>query len=173
MVGLWTIRHWDQVHSHWVQFTLVCRGYDNHNCHNKPHIVNGIGVRMTSCPEAMVLRTWRFWKRVSRNLTMGHVGRQLGCLPLTQTVKVGAQPWQCKQSFLNVYGRIIDQVKDCSLLLVSYKSIPWCSEVGVRPWWWEVGSDNDVEKFSSHLNEVEKLGSDSAVWILRLDHGRR
>ena len=24
-----------QVHTHWVQFTLVRRGYDNHKCHNK------------------------------------------------------------------------------------------------------------------------------------------
>ena len=43
---------------------------------------------MTSCPQAMVLRIWRFWKRVSWELTLDHVGRQLGSLPLRQTVEV-------------------------------------------------------------------------------------
>ena len=35
MVGLWTIRLLVQVHTHWLQFTLVRKGYDNHKCHNK------------------------------------------------------------------------------------------------------------------------------------------
>ena len=48
---------------------------------------------MTSCPEVMVLRIWRFWKRVSWELTVNHVGRQLGCLPLRQTVGVGVRLW--------------------------------------------------------------------------------
>ena len=40
---------------------------------------------MTSCPEEMVLRIWRFWKRVSWELTLDHVSRQLGS---RQTVEV-------------------------------------------------------------------------------------
>ena len=32
---------------------------------------------MTSCPEAMVLRIWRFWKTVIRELTLLHWSRQL------------------------------------------------------------------------------------------------
>ena len=57
MVGLWAIRLLVQVHRHWVQSTLMRRGYDNHNCHNKPQIGNGTGVGMTSCPEVM---GWEF-----------------------------------------------------------------------------------------------------------------
>ena len=53
LVGLLTIRLLVQVHRHWVQFTLVRRGYDNHDCHNKPQIGNKVGVGMTSCPKAM------------------------------------------------------------------------------------------------------------------------
>ena len=45
------------MHRHWVQSTLARRGYDNHNCHNKPQIGNVTGVWMTSCPEAM---GWEF-----------------------------------------------------------------------------------------------------------------
>ena len=33
-----------QVHSHWVQFTLAHKGYDNHHCHNKPQTGNGWSV---------------------------------------------------------------------------------------------------------------------------------
>ena len=57
MVGLWTIRLFVQVQTHWVQFTLARKGYDNHNCHNKPQIGNGTGVWMTSCLKAM---GWEF-----------------------------------------------------------------------------------------------------------------
>ena len=69
------------MHRHWVQFTLMHKRYDNHNCHNKPQIGNVAGVRMTSCPEATVLRIWRFWKRVRLELTGGQAGENLG-LPL-------------------------------------------------------------------------------------------
>ena len=65
MVGLWTIRLLVQVHRHWVQFTLARRGYDNHNCHNKPQIGNDSGVWMTSCPEAMGWEFGYFEKQVS------------------------------------------------------------------------------------------------------------
>ena len=34
-----------------VQFTLACKGYDNHHCHNKYQTGNRAGVWMTSCPE--------------------------------------------------------------------------------------------------------------------------
>ena len=55
-----------QVCSQLVQFTLACKGYDNHHCHNKPQTGNEAGVWMTSCPEekdfswvlTMVLRNW-------------------------------------------------------------------------------------------------------------------
>ena len=81
MVGLWNIRLLAQVNSHWVQFTLVRKGYDNHHCHNKPQTGNEAGVWMTSCPEEMVLRIWGFWKRVSWRLTLDYASRQLSfCL---------------------------------------------------------------------------------------------
>ena len=35
LVGSWTIRLLVQGYKHWVQFTLVRKGYDNHKCHNK------------------------------------------------------------------------------------------------------------------------------------------
>ena len=72
-------------------FTLVCKGYDNHNCHNKPQMGNVTGVWMTSCPEAMVLRIWRFSKIVSWELPLDYVGRQLGYRPQWQTVEVGVR----------------------------------------------------------------------------------
>ena len=65
LVGFWTIRLLVQVHRHWVQFTLTRRGYDNHNCHNKPQIGNRTGVWMTSCPEAMGWEFGYFEKHVS------------------------------------------------------------------------------------------------------------
>ena len=44
LVGLWTIRLLVQVNTHWVQFTLACRGHDNHKCHNKnPRYEMGLG----------------------------------------------------------------------------------------------------------------------------------
>ena len=73
LVGLWTIRLLVQVHRHWVQFTLVRRGYDNHSCHNKPQIGNVTGVWMMLCPKAMVLRIWVFWKRRQLSLDCGPV----------------------------------------------------------------------------------------------------
>ena len=42
-----------QVYSQLVQFTLVCKGYDNHHSHNKPQTENGAGVWMTPCSEEM------------------------------------------------------------------------------------------------------------------------
>ena len=77
LVGLWTIRLFVQVHSIGYNFAFARKWYDNHNCHNKPQIENEAGVWMTSCPEAMVPRIWRFWKRVSLKLTVGQAGRQL------------------------------------------------------------------------------------------------
>ena len=54
-----------QGHSHWVQFTLTRKGYDNRHYHNKPQTGNGAGVWMTSCPEEMGWEFGRFWKRYS------------------------------------------------------------------------------------------------------------
>ena len=71
LVGLWTIRLLVQVHRHWVQFTLVRRGYDNHNCHNKPQRGNETGVWMTSSSEAMGWEFGYFEKHVSWVLTVG------------------------------------------------------------------------------------------------------
>ena len=65
LVGLWTIRQLVQVHRHWVHFTLLRRGYDNHNCHNKPQIGIVTGLWMTSCPEAMGWEFGYFEKHVS------------------------------------------------------------------------------------------------------------
>ena len=71
MVELWTIWLLVQVHRHWVQFTLTCRGYDNHNCHNKPQIGNVTEVWMTSCPEVMGWEFGYFEKHVSWVLDCG------------------------------------------------------------------------------------------------------
>ena len=70
---------------------------------------------ITSCSEAKVLRIWRFWTRVSWELTLGLVDRQLGCLPLRQPVEVGARTWRWEVAVR-----------------------PWCWEVRTRPWCWEV-----------------------------------
>ena len=81
----------------------------------------------------MVLKIGRFWKRVSWELILDDVGRQLGCLPLRQRVEV-------------------------------------------RPWWWEVGSDNDVEKLRPTMvlrnwdwttRCAERWGFVSIVWYER------
>ena len=63
---------------------------------------------MTSCPETMVLRIWRFWKRVSWELIVDHVGRQLDCLPQWQTVEFEFRPWWCEVgvSTVEAYGWI-------------------------------------------------------------------
>ena len=53
-------------------FTLVRKGYDNHRCHNKLPDRKWAEVCLTSCTEEMVLRIWRFWKRVSWRLTLDH-----------------------------------------------------------------------------------------------------
>ena len=63
LVGLGTIRLLVQVHSIGYSFTLAHKGYDNPNYHNKPQMGNKAGVWMTSCPEAMVRRMWKYWKR--------------------------------------------------------------------------------------------------------------
>ena len=60
VVVLWTIRLLLQVR----------KGYDNHNCHNKPQTGNGAGVWMTSYPEEMGWEFGRFWKRFSWVSTM-------------------------------------------------------------------------------------------------------
>ena len=65
LVGLWTIRLLVQVHRHWVQFTFMHRGYDNHNYHNKPQIGKWAGVWMMPCPEAMGWEFGYFEKHVS------------------------------------------------------------------------------------------------------------
>ena len=59
---------------------LVCKGYDNHHFHNKHP--DRKWDWMTSCLEEMVLRIWRFWKRVSWELRLDHRGRELSFLPL-------------------------------------------------------------------------------------------
>ena len=64
-------------------------------------------------------RKWWRWEVEVRpgswELTLGHVGRQLGCLPQWQTVEVGVRPcwWE-----------------------VGVRPCWW--EVGVRPWCWEI-----------------------------------
>ena len=77
-----------QVCSQLVQFTLVRKGYDNHHRHNKPKTGNWAGMWMASCPDEMGREFGSFWKRVSYELTLDNVGRQLGSLPLRQTVEV-------------------------------------------------------------------------------------
>ena len=83
---IWTIRQIVQVHSIGYTFALTRKGYDNHNCLNKPQIGNMAGVWMMSCPEVMVLRIfemqlassirihttwepleWSYWKETDRH----------------------------------------------------------------------------------------------------------
>ena len=90
-----------------------------------PQVEVLLSVWMTSCPEGMVLRIWRFWKRVGWELTLGHVGRQLGCLPQWQTVEVGVRPWCWEVELRQWFWEV--------------GVWPWCWEVGVWPWCWEVG----------------------------------
>ena len=61
---------------------LMCQGYDNHNCHNIPQIGNGVGVWMTSYPEAMGWEFGNFEKDISWELISGHVRQTILCLPL-------------------------------------------------------------------------------------------
>ena len=95
-----------QMCSQLVQFTLTCKGYNNHHCHNKPQTENGAGVWTTSCLEEMGWEFGRFWKKIQlrsdhgieklkcdhgveklgsdyavEDLRLDHAGRQLG-LPL-------------------------------------------------------------------------------------------
>ena len=114
LVGLWTIRLLVQVHRHWVQFTLVRRGYDNHNCHNKPQIENGTGVWMTSCPEA-IAENLGILKNTSNEsrLSASRVGSLLGTSPVD---------WQMGT------GRVGSRLRPCRRTV----------EVEFRPWCWEV-----------------------------------
>ena len=73
-----------QVWSQLVQFTLTCKGYDNHHCHNKPQTENEAGVWMTSCPKEIGRefenRPWCWEVKIrpcSWRLTLDHAGRQL------------------------------------------------------------------------------------------------
>ena len=59
-----------QVCSQLVQFTLTCKGYDNHHCYNKPQTGNRTGAWMISCPDEMGWEFGRFWKRFSWGQTM-------------------------------------------------------------------------------------------------------
>ena len=76
-----------QVYSQLVQFTLTCKGYDNHHCHNKPPDRKWAGVWMTSCPEKMVLRIWGFLKKSQLRVEIGPWKQKVGFLPLGHRVE--------------------------------------------------------------------------------------
>ena len=78
LVGLWTIRLSVHVRRHWVQFTLARRGYDNHNCHNKPQIGNGWSVNDVM-PGIDGLKIWLFWKTRQLGFYCGPDQLGLGC----------------------------------------------------------------------------------------------
>ena len=66
-----------QVCSQLVQFTLVCKGYDNHHYHNKPQSGNGSGVWMDDVmPKRDGLRIWKILKKVQ--LSSDHGVEKLG-----------------------------------------------------------------------------------------------
>ena len=60
-----------QMHSHWVQmYAFVQRIWLSPFVIINLQTGNGAGLWMTSCPEEIVLRIWRFWKNVSWDWTM-------------------------------------------------------------------------------------------------------
>ena len=64
------------MHRHWVQFTFVRRGYDNHTCHNKSQIEKWDWNVNDVMPGSDGLRIWGFWKRRQFGVDCGPV--QLG-----------------------------------------------------------------------------------------------
>ena len=84
------------MHRHWVQFTLVRRGYDNNNGHNKPLIGNETGVWITSCPEAMGWEFGNFEKHVSwtEDAEVRASGRQRALGPQWPTVEQPQLRWE-------------------------------------------------------------------------------
>ena len=102
MVGLWTIRLLVQVHRHWVQLTLVRRGYVNHNCHNKLQIGNGLECkwchsrkRWTENLEILkktAVGSWLWASRVGSLLGTSSVGCRMG------TGRVGNRLGPCRRT---------------------------------------------------------------------------
>ena len=123
LVGLRTIRLLVQVHRHWVQFTLTRRGYDNHNCHNKPQIGNKAGVWMTSCSEVTGWEFGYFEKYVSWVLMwVSRVGSRLWASQVGSLL--GTSPVGCRMGT----GRVGSWLEPCR----------WTVEVEFWPWCWEV-----------------------------------
>ena len=73
LVGLWTIWLLVSVHRHWVQLTLARKGYDNHNCYNKPQIGNGLECEWFHAQKRWS-REFEDFEIESWELTLGHVG---------------------------------------------------------------------------------------------------
>ena len=149
MVTLWTIRLFVQVHRHWVHYTLA-RRYENHNCHDKPQIGNGVGVWITSCPEEMGWDFGDLKKGVSWKLTSGnvrqtfylcHLGhRELSSLPWSQEfgVDCGPESWDLTSGHVRQMPLGIEN---------------WVLCHGVESW--KVGF--------GHVDRQLKLGSDHGV----------
>ena len=147
MVGLWTIRLLVQVHRHWAQFTLVRRGCDYHNCHNKPQIGNRTGVWMASCPEAMDWEFGYFGKHVSWVLDCRRVELVVywGLVQLSFTV--GQSSWVLD------WGQSSWELT-LAMSRVEVKLRPWCWEVEVWPW------------SSADLYRQRSLRDVPSVWVL-------
>ena len=114
-----------QVYCQLVQFTLACKGYDNHHCHNKPQTVNGAGVWMMSCPEQMGREFERFWKRFSWGPTMvlRSWGPTMVLRSWSPTMEVRNWVGPCRQTieFLPLGQRM-----ELSAIELSFPSL----------WWW-------------------------------------
>ena len=122
-----------QTYSQLVQFTLARKGYDNHNCHNKPPDRKCGGEWMTLCTEEMVLRIWGFWKRVSWRFTLDHACRHLS---FCHTVK----SWRCSWVFRISTDRYLKHHKmhralvgsDTMFSIVRIVSLSSCRRTEVR-----------------------------------------
>ena len=119
LVGLWTIRLLDQVYRHRVKFRLRRRGYDNHNCHNKPQIGNGLELEWRHAR-----KRWAENLGILKNTSVeswlwaSRVGSLLGTSPVScrmETSRVGSRLWPCRRT-------------------VKVKFRPRCWEVEVWPW---------------------------------------
>ena len=81
-----------------ISFTLACKGYDNHHCHDKPQTGDEAGVWMMSCPEEM---GWEFedFERESWMLTLDHAGWKLSSCHWVGSWELDFDLWRCSWVF--------------------------------------------------------------------------
>ena len=107
LVGLWTIRVKKSpgIESIVYSLTLARKGYDNHPCHNKPQREMGWsvddimprrdGLRILRILRNTAVESWH-WTMKEDSWVLCHWGRQLGSLPLMQTVEIGDWTMEAK-----------------------------------------------------------------------------